>query len=170
MTKIFIIFIILLLPIHCFAAIEEGGRLIKTFNTWQIFIREANNKSHCAIIANPISTTGFPGFRSMPYIGFTSSQGNNFSFSIYSGFVINKDKPIQVFVDDNLFYLKFCRDFFAYTYDLNDDVKLINAALISKSIMRVRVESKNAEVVNDYYDLNGLEKAFAFLKQTYNCS
>lgn len=170
MTRIFIVLIILLLPTYSFAAIEEGGKFLKSFNTWKIFVKETNNKSHCAIIANPISTTGFPGFRDMPYVGFTSAQGHNFSFSIYSGFMINKDKPIQVFVDDHLFHLKFYRDAFAYTYDISDDVKLINTVLLSKSIMRVRVENKSQEVANDYYDLNGLESAFAFLKQKYNCS
>lgn len=170
MTRFFIVFIVFLLPINCFAAIEEGAKFIKSFDTLKVFVRKDKSKSHCAIIANPISTTGFPGFRDIPYVGFTSAKGNNFSFSIYSGFVINKEKPIQVFVDDSLFYLKFYRDFFAYTYDANDDVRLINTTLISKSIMRVRVESKEKEVANDYYDLKGLGSAFAFLKQNYNCS
>jgi hypothetical protein len=52
---------------------------------------------------------------------------------------------------------------------MNDDVKLINAVLMSKSIMRVRVASAESEVANDYYDLDGIDKAFAFLKQNYNC-
>lgn len=169
MKRIFLLLITILFSTHCFAAVEEGSRFIRNFNKWKVFVREVNHKSHCAIISNPISTTGFPGFRNMPYIGFTSAPGHNFSFSIYSGFVINKDKPIQVFVDDNLFYLKFYRDAFAHTYDMNDDVKLINAVLISKSIMRVRIESTESEVANDYYDLDGIDKAFAFLKQNYNC-
>ncbi len=170
MMRIFLVLFIFLLPIKCFAQAEEGAKFIKSFNTWKVFVKQDKNKSHCAVIANPISTTGFPGFRDIPYVGFVSTKGNNFSFSIYAGFVINKDKPIQVFVDDNLFYLKFYRDFFAYTYDANDDVKLINTTLISRGIMRVRVESKEKEVANDYYDLKGLESAFAFLKQNYNCS
>ncbi len=170
MMRIFLILIISLLDIKCFAKVEEYARIIKSFNTWKVFVREENNRSHCVVIANPISTTGFSGFRDIPYIAFISAQGHNFSFSIYAGFMINKDKPIQIFVDDKLFYLKFYRDFFAYTYDANDDVKLINTFLINKSIMRVRVESKEKEVANDYYDLKELESAFAFLKRNYNCS
>jgi len=170
MKKIVILLITILLPINSFAAVEEGSRFIRNFNTWKIFIKETNHRLHCTIIANPISTTGFPGFRNMPYVGFTSAQGHNFSFSIYSGFLMNKDKPIQVFVDDNLFYLKFYRDAFAHTYDMDDDIKLINAALISHGILRVRAESTRSEIANDYYDLDGLENALAFLKQNYNCN
>ncbi len=168
--RIFLVLFVLLYKTTCFAAVEEGAKFIKNFNTWKIFIKHEKDKAHCAIIANPISTSGFPGFRDIPYIGFVSTKGSNFSFSIYAGFVIDKDKPIQVFVDDSLFYLKFYRDFFAYTYDANDDVKLLNKVLINQSVMRVRVENKSKEVANDYYDLKGLWQAFAFLKQNYNCS
>lgn len=171
MTKIILsIFFIILCQINSFAGVEEGAKFVKNFNKWRVFVKEEKNKQHCTVIANPISTSGFSGFRDLPYIGFVSTKGSNFSFSIYAGFVINKDRPIQVFVNDDLFYLKFYRDFFAYTYDVNDDIKLINTALLSKSILRIRIESKEKEVANDYYDLQGLDKAFAFLKEHYKCS
>jgi hypothetical protein len=170
MTKFFLVLLITLLPFNCFAAVEEGAKFIKNFNTWKVFVKTEKNKQHCAIIANPISTSGFPGFRDLPYIGFVSAKGGNFSFSIYAGFVINKDKPIEVFVNDELFCLKFYRDFFAYTCCANDDVRLINSIMISKSILRVRIESKEKEIANDYYNLQGLDKAFTFLKENYNCS
>lgn len=174
MRRLNVIFILGLLNIFffstCFAAQEVGSKLVKTFDTWRVFVRIENNKRHCSIIANPILTKGFPGFRDIPYVGFTSTKEGQFSFSIYTGFAINKTQPIQVFVGEEVFFLKLYREFFAYTYDANDDVKLINLSLLSKSPLRVRAESKEHEVANDYYDLKGLQKAFKFLKEHYNCS
>lgn len=169
MIRIFIL-IILLTSFECFADISQNTKFVKSFDSWKVFTQTLNdNKTRCSIIANPILTTGFLGFRNIPYVGFSSFDNGEFSFSIYTGFSIDKNKPIKIFIDDHIFYLKFYRDFFAYTYSANDDVRLINAALINQSIMRVRIENTKNLVANDYYDLRGLKDGLQFLKDNYKC-
>jgi hypothetical protein len=151
-----------------FAEDKHNTKFIKHFERWRVF--EKNKTKECVIIAEPIYSNGFAGFRDIPHVMFTLLKGKKLTFSNYSGFIINKQQPIQVFVDDKRFLLKPYRDFFAFTYDSNDDVELINTLLKNSGNIQVRSVNKNLEVANDYYEFKGLDKAFEFVKNNSNCN
>ena len=170
MKKNFLIILLILISTfscNTFAAGKHHTKFIKHFGSWRVF--EKDKTKECVIISEPLNSRGFPGFRDIPYVMFTFIKGNQFTFSNYSGFIINKQKGIQVFVGEKQFLLKPYRDFFAFTYDSNDDIELINALLKNREGIRIRSFNKDLEVANDYYEFKGLDNAFEFVKNNHNC-
>lgn len=165
-----IILIILFLTISVSASAVTSTKFIQKFEEWELFKKTTQNEHHCIIISHPESSAGFPGFRDKPYISFTTVKGGKFTFSIYSGFILNKNEPIQVFIEDNIFFLKIFRNFFAYTYDSNDDEKLLRAIKESKGLMRVRTVNNEMAVANDYYAIKGLSHGLNFMLNSSHCN
>lgn len=164
--KTFLFILFLFSPL--IAAADSSTKFIKKINEWEIFKKTHHDESRCMLISHPVTSNGFPGFRDKPYIGFISVKNGRFTFSIYAGFIINKNQPIQVFIDNDVFYLKISREFFAYTYDNDDDERLVKAVMRNDGVMRIRIVSSEMEITNDYYDLKNLYKAFDFVKN--HCS
>jgi hypothetical protein len=170
MIKKVILFLLLFsLDVSAFAEAHHKTKFLKQFDKWRVFEKTQDIGRECFIVSEPSHSTGFPGFRDIPHAIFSTVKGGAFTFSVYSGFVINKQEPIQVFVGSKRFYLKLYRDFFAYTYDSRDDVSLVNAVLQDRDTIRIRTVSREKEVANDYYAFKGLDKAFEFVNNNPNC-
>jgi hypothetical protein len=170
MRKNLILFLLFIsMNFSAFAETQHKTRFLKQFDKWRVFEKTQEIGKECFIVSEPHHSTGFPGFRDIPHAIFSTVKGGAFTFSVYSGFVINKQEPIQVFVGSKRFYLKLYRDFFAYTYDSRDDVSLINSVLQDRDTIRIRTVSREKEVANDYYAFKGLDKAFEFVNKNPNC-
>ena len=109
-----------------FAEEKHHTKFIKHFARWRVFEKQKDKTKECVIISEPSHSNGFPGFRDIPHVIFTFVKEHRFTFSNYSGFIINKQKGVLVYVGEKQFLLKPYRDFFAFTYDSIDDVEFIH--------------------------------------------
>ena len=120
----------------------------------------------CVCISHPSTSLGFSGFRDIPHIVFTKINNNNYTISLYTGFVIDKNKPIELLTGRNKFFLQVYRDFFAHTYNSTDDVNIVNSAMKNRQTLITRITSNAGDVANDHYDFKGLDKAIQYMNNT----
>ena len=174
MKQILIILLIVISQLKSNAAMaaEQNTILLKTFDDWQVMYKiDKDDIKHCIVIAAAAHSVGFIGFRETPKAMFSYIKKNkSFTFSMDVGFVINQMEVIKVMIGNKVFYLKPYRDFFAYTYNNEDDQELIFALLQDRKMMRIRTVSQELIVVNDYYNFKSIDKAFNFIKLNSNCN
>ncbi len=149
-------------------ATQYTTTFLQSFHKWHVFKKTFidNDKTlytRCLCITNPSFSSGFPGFRDIPHIAFTSVDKNNYTFSLYTGFTISKNNPIILLIGNKQFLLRPHRDLFAYTYDSNDDINIVNSALKNHTDFRARIINNTGEVANDHYDFAGLDKAMQYI-------
>lgn len=148
-------------------ALANDLTLIHRFGYWDIYSEiDAQGKNICHIISIPVETKAYDGLRNLPYFVVTYYDPNMYTVSTYSGFGLDKTKEFTVKANNKFFALKIARDYFAYTYNSADDVRLVNNMMENSSnALEVRSNGRDGGTSVDFYSLYGFSKAIKYVQK-----
>lgn len=138
---------------------------IKLFDNW--YVLGNSNSLQCHAVSTPNYTRVFHGTRDIPYLMISYIPKYFFTISVYSGFELSKSSPFLIQIGSRSYLLKRNRDYFAYTYNSNDDVRIINDIIKNHDLIKVHSYNLNKQLAIDYYPIEGLLRAMTFMME--NC-
>jgi hypothetical protein len=140
--------------------------LMEHYKQWSIYLEFNDDGSILyRAISNPIEMRVYDGIRDNPYIAVTYIHPLMYTISVYPGFIIGKMAPTILNTIQNSYLLRISWNTFAYTYDSQDDVNILNDIISSNtSLIEIRSIDNGGNIAVDYYSTLGLKDAMLYMQ------
>lgn len=147
---------------------NDQSKVKNKIGFWKIyFTYDDTGRKVCRAVSSPIETKVYEGIRNTPYISVTYIAPNVYTISTYAGFVINTDKNFTININKHTYQLKPTRTYFAYTYNSDDDINIINDMIIADDYIKIKLYDQVLGIAIDYYTLDGFKSALLYMEK--NC-
>lgn len=147
--------------------ISKDFKIIKKINTWDVFLRKKDHTCH--IISSPIETRFFNDKkRNHPYFMISYKKPDIYTIGISVGFMIDKTKDVIFSCNDTERLVKPFIGEYAYTYNIRDDIAIINDMIEDSKFFTIKSYSvSNQDFALDTYSLSGFINALQYMHR--NC-
>ena len=165
MKKFLISLFILALAPNIQAQEASNQQKQEAFGNWYSVITKEKNQKLCYIYGKPQKQEGKLKGQLNPKLFINFIKNKDWQFSISSGYEYKNDS-IHITIDENKFRL-FTDKTFAWAYDSQQDLKIIDAMKQGKTLKAHGVSKKNNNSI-ETYDLRNFTKAVNYIKANCN--
>ncbi len=165
LLKIIIIFLIIL----CTAGNANCQVMDSSFYSWKIYEYgdEERGDKQCYMVIYPQNSESDHNHRQKPYLMITRYQDSRIEeISIYGGYEYKLNSEIIILIDNQQFKLH-TKDDMAWAANSTEDAMLIQK-LLNAAILKVRSDSSISTFAIDEYNLKGITRAYARMRQICN--
>lgn len=151
-----------------YSAIASAQVIDSTFYGWTVYeYDDEQGEKQCYIVTHPEISNSDHNQRQKPYLMITRYQDSRSEeVSIYGGFEYKLNSEIIALIDDQEFRLP-TKDDMAWALDLSQDVIIIQK-LLNSAVLKVRSDSSITTFAIDEYNLKGITRAYARMRQICN--
>ena len=140
-----------------------------TFHDWSVFITTNEHLPNtCYALSTPYRTRALSLLRNLPFLIIKHVEGNNFTLSATSGFLLNPNYGMIIQIGRRSHRLVGGSNEFTWTSSYLQDRSILEDMLSGQEYLKVRSFSRNNDSVLDYYSLIGLSEALTYME--HNCN